>query len=92
MLKTIGTIHFVPIVFVFVIQSKSERKPSPMSNEKQISLDDYSDAFIAEIEAEFRRIYGIVDLDSHDCNILWELETEEERKAYLKKKFPKYCK
>ena len=61
-----------------------------MPNAKRPSLNDQSDAFIAEIEAELRLKYGIIDLDSHDCDILWELETEEERKSYLKKKFPKH--
>ena len=63
-----------------------------MPNEKRDPLDYYNVAFIAEIEAEFRRRYGILDLDSHDCDILWELETEEERSDYLKKRFPEYYK
>ncbi len=63
-----------------------------MPNEKRPPLDDYNVAFIAEVEAEFRRKYGIVDLDSRDCDILWELETEEECRAYLKKRFPEHYK
>ena len=59
-----------------------------MSSKKRDSLEDYNVAFIAEVEAEFRRSYGILDLDSRDCDILWELETEEERIAYLKQKYP----
>ena len=61
-----------------------------MSNKKRDRLDDYNVAFIAEVEAEFRRKYGILDLDSQDCDILWELETEEERHSYLKKRFPEH--
>ncbi|MBQ2988645.1 MAG: hypothetical protein IJD59_06040 [Clostridia bacterium] len=61
-----------------------------MQNKKRDSLENYNVAFIAEVEAEFRRSYGIIDLDSRDCDILWELETEEERNAYLKKRFPGY--
>lgn len=61
-----------------------------MSNKKRDRLDDYNVAFIAEVEAEFRRKYGILDLDSCDCDILWELESEEERYAYLKKRFPEH--
>ncbi|MBR6745665.1 MAG: hypothetical protein IKM00_10710 [Clostridia bacterium] len=61
-----------------------------MQNKKRDPLENYNVAFIAEVEAEFRRSYGIIDLDSRDCDILWELETEEERNAYLKKRFPGY--
>ena len=61
-----------------------------MQNKKRDSLENYNVAFIAEVEAEFRRSYGIIDLDSRDCDILWELETEEERNAYLKKRCPGY--
>ena len=41
--------------------------------------NDYNVAFIAEQEAEFRRIYDIPELTSRDCDYLWECESEEER-------------
>ena len=62
-----------------------------MSKRKD-SLNDYCDAFIAETEAEYRRVYGIMEITSKDCDILWELETREEKIAYLKKRYPSYFK
>jgi len=54
------------------------------------SLNDYNVAFIAEQEAEYRRIYGILELTSRDCDYLWECDDEEKRLAYLKKHYPSY--
>ena len=51
------------------------------------SLNNYNVAFIAEQEAEFRRIYGILDLTSKDCDYLWECNIEAQRLAYLKKHY-----
>ena len=52
------------------------------------SLNNYNVAFIAEQEAEYRRIYGILDLTSKDCDYLWQCETEAECLEYLKKRYP----
>ena len=54
------------------------------------TLNDYNVAFIAEQEAEFRRIYDIPELTSRDCDYLWECESEEESREYLKKNYPSY--
>ena len=54
------------------------------------ALDNYNVAFLAEQEAEFRRIYGILELTSKDCDYLWECKSEEERLEYLKKHYPSY--
>ena len=54
------------------------------------SLDNYNVAFIAEQEAEFSRIYGILELTSKDSDYLWECKSEEERLEYLKKHYPSY--
>lgn len=54
------------------------------------SLNNYNIAFIAEQEAEYRRIYGILDLTSKDCDYLWQCETEAECLEYLKKHYPSH--
>ena len=52
------------------------------------SLGNYNVAFIAETEAEYREMYGILDLTYRDCDYLFRCDTEEERQAYLKKNYP----
>ena len=54
------------------------------------SLYNYNVAFIAEVEADFRSTYGILDLTSRDCEYLFRCDTEEERRAYLRKNYPQY--
>ena len=54
------------------------------------SLNDYNVAFIAEQEAEFRRMYGIMELTSMDCDYLWQCETDAQCLEYLKKHYPSY--
>lgn len=59
---------------------------------KKDSLNNYNVAFIVEEEMELRRMYGIPELLSRDCDYLWQCDNEEQRIEYLKKNYPAYFK
>ena len=62
--------------------SKKNRKPN--------EPNDHSNTMIktAEPKENICYEYGVFGLDSVDCDILRNLETEEQQNKYLKKRFP----
>ncbi len=60
----------------------------PSKKRKQNKPEERPDTVIDKTKENICHEYGVFGLDSVDCDILRNFETEEKRLAYLKKRFP----